>query len=183
MTSSQAAMRFDETGLSGAYVIEPEPIQDERGFFARTYCRNEFLAMGLNPNLVQCNISYNKVRGTLRGMHFQKAPHEEAKVVRCTQGGIYDVIVDLRRDSDTYTQWFGVELTAENRTALYVPEGFAHGFVTLKDDTEVLYQMSEFFDAGCAAGVRWDDPVFSIEWPIEAKVISGRDQNYKDFAQ
>ena len=175
-------MIFKESTLAGAYVIEPELISDERGFFARTYCRNEFSAKGLNPNLVQCNISYNKVRGTLRGMHFQKAPHAEAKLVRCTQGGIYDVIVDLRSDSSTFTQWFGVELTAENRTALYVPEGFAHGFVTLKDATEVLYQMSEFFDAGCAACVRWNDPVFAIEWPIQAKVISERDQNYTNFA-
>ncbi len=174
-------MRFVPLKLAGVYVIEPEPIQDERGFFARTWCRNEFLSRGLNPNLVQCNISYNKVRGTLRGMHFQKAPHEEAKLVRCTQGGIYDVIVDLRSDSSTFTQWFGVELTAENRRALYVPEGFAHGFVTLKDDTEVLYQMSEFFDAGCAAGVRWNDQAFSIQWPVEAKVISERDRNYQDF--
>lgn len=174
-------MRFIPTHLAGAYLIEPELISDERGFFARTWCRNEFAEMGLNPNLVQCNISYNKQRGTLRGMHYQKAPHAEAKLVRCTQGGVYDVIVDLRNDSKTFTQWFGVELTAENRKALYVPEGFAHGFITLKDDTEVLYQMSEFFHAECAAGVRWDDPVFLIQWPIDVKVISERDQNYPDF--
>ena len=157
-------------------------ISDERGFFARTYCRNEFAEMGLNPNLVQCNISYNKVRGTLRGMHFQKAPHAEAKLVRCTQGALYDVIVDLRNDSKTFTQWFGVELTAKNRKALYVPEGFAHGFITLKDDAEALYQMSEFFHSECSAGVRWDDPVFSIRWPIDVKVISERDRSYPNFA-
>lgn len=171
-------MRFDETGLSGAWLIEPDLISDERGFFARTYCRNEFTDKGLNPNLVQCNISFNKLRGTLRGMHFQKAPHAEAKLVRCTQGSIYDVIVDLRRDSRTYAKWFGVELTAGNRKALYVPEGFAHGFLTLRDDTEVLYQMSEFFHAECADGVRWNDPIFSISWPAAVKVISERDRVY-----
>ncbi len=147
----------------------------------RTYCRNEFTEMGLNPNLVQCSISYNKVSGTLRGMHYQKSPYAEAKLVRCTQGGIYDVIIDMRSDSKTYTQWFGAELTAENRKALYVPEGFAHGFITLRDNTEVLYQMSEFFHADCSAGVRWNDSVFSIRWPIEVNVISGRDQNYQDL--
>ncbi len=174
-------MRFVETGLSGAWLIEPDLISDERGFFARTYCRNEFAEMGLNPNLVQCNISYNKVRGTLRGMHFQKTPHEETKLVRCTQGGIYDVIVDLRNESKTFTQWFGVELTAENRKALYVPEGFAHGFLTFQDNTEVLYQMSEFFYTECAAGVRWNDPEFAIDWPGEVAVISKRDAHYPDF--
>jgi len=174
-------MRFIPTNLAGAYLIEPEPVSDERGFFARTWCWNEFADKGLNPNLVQCNISYNKARGTLRGMHYQTAPHAEAKLVRCTQGAIYDVIVDLRNDSSTFTQWFGAELTAQNRKALYVPEGFAHGFITLKDDTEMLYQMSEFFHAECAAGVHWNDPVFSIQWPIDVKVISERDQNYQDF--
>ena len=169
-------MRFVETGLSGAWLIEPDLISDERGFFARTYCRNEFADKGLNPNLAQCNISFNKLRGTLRGMHFQKALHAEAKLVRCTQGGIYDVIVDLRDNSQTYTKWFGVELTAENRKELYVPEGFAHGFLTLQDNTEVLYQMSEFFHAECADGVRWDDPIFSISWPGTVKVISERDR-------
>jgi dTDP-4-dehydrorhamnose 3,5-epimerase len=170
------------TPLVGAYLIEPEPVSDERGFFARTWCRNEFAGKGLNPNLFQCNISYNKVQGTLRGMHYQKAPYEEAKLVRCTQGAVYDVIIDLRSGSNTFTQWFGVELTAENRKALYVPEGFAHGFITLKDDTEVLYQMSEFFHAECAVGVRWNDPVFAIQWPIDVKVISKRDLAYSAFA-
>lgn len=174
-------MHFIPTNLAGAYLIEPEPTSDERGFFARTWCRYEFADKGLNPNLVQCNISYNKARGTLRGMHYQKAPHAEAKLVRCTQGAVYDVIIDLRSDSNTFTQWYGVDLTAENRKALYVPEGFAHGFITLKDDTEVLYQMSEFFHEECAAVVRWNDPVFSIQWPIDVKVISERDQNYQDF--
>ena len=174
-------MRFIETGLSGAWLIEPDLISDERGFFARTYCRNEFADKGLNPNLAQCNISFNKLRGTLRGMHFQKAPYAEAKLVRCTQGSIYDVIVDLRHDSQTFTKWFGVELTAENRNALYVPEGFAHGFLTCQDSTEVLYQMSESFHAECAAGVRWDDPLFFISWPGAVKVISERDRDYPLF--
>ena len=164
-------MIFAPTPLAGAYLIEPEPVSDERGFFARTWCRNEFADKGLNPNLVQCNISYNKARGTLRGMHYQKAPHAEAKLVRCTQGAVYDVIIDLRSGSNTFTQWYGVELTAANRKALYVPEGFAHGFITLKDDTEVLYQMSEFFHAECAAGVRWNDPVFKIAWPSTVSVM------------
>lgn len=176
-------MRFVTTPLADAYLIEPELISDERGFFARTWCHDEFLAKGLNPSLAQCNISYNKVRGTLRGMHYQKAPHAEAKLVRCTRGAIYDVIVDLRGDSATFTHWFGAELTAENRKALYVPEGFAHGFITLADDTEVLYQMSEYFHAGSAAGVRWNDPAFSIRWPTGVEVISERDRNYPDFGK
>ncbi len=174
-------MIFIPTPLAGAYLIQPEPILDERGFFARTWCQSEFAEIGLNQNLMQCNISYNKVKGTLRGMHYQKTPHKEAKLVRCTQGVIYDVIVDLRSDSNTFTQWFGVELTAKNRKAIYVPEGFAHGFITLKDDTDVLYQMSEFFHAECAVGVRWNDPVFSIQWPVDVKVVSERDKNYQDF--
>lgn len=174
-------MRFASVRLPGAYLIEPEFISDERGFFARTYCSNEFKEKGLNPNLVQCNVSYNMRRGTLRGMHFQRAPHAEAKLVRCTQGSIYDVIIDLRPDSQTFSQWFGAELSAENRKALYIPEGFAHGFITLQDDTEVLYQMSEFFHSECAAGVRWNDQAFSIQWPEAVQVISDRDQNYPDF--
>lgn len=174
-------MKFTETGLSGAWLIEPDFISDERGFFARTYCRTEFTAKGLRPDFVQSNISYNKLRGTLRGMHFQEVPHAEAKLVRCTQGALYDVIIDLRSESPTFTRWFGIELTADNRKALYVPEGFAHGFLTLQDGTEALYQMSEFFHAECAAGVRWDDPVFSISWPGTVQVISDRDRAYPLF--
>jgi dTDP-4-dehydrorhamnose 3,5-epimerase len=174
-------MLFVQTPLAGAYVIETESIPDERGFFARTFCRNQFTAQGLNPNLAQCNISFNKLRGTLRGMHYQKSPYQETKLVRCTQGAIYDVIIDLRRDSTTFTRWFGIELNTDNRKAIYVPEGFAHGFISLKDNTEVLYQMSEFFNGEYAAGVRWDDPMFSIQWPIEVMVISERDLAYLDF--
>jgi dTDP-4-dehydrorhamnose 3,5-epimerase len=162
-------------------MIEPERFEDGRGFFARTWCREEFAAQGLNADLVQCNISFNIQRGTLRGMHYQKPPHAEAKLVRCTQGALYDVVVDLRRDSATYLQWFGTALSAENRNALYVPEGCAHGFVTLEDHTEVLYQMSASYDTASAAGVRWDDPAFSIAWPIAPTVMSDRDRNYPDF--
>lgn len=171
-------MIFEETGLAGAFVIEPERREDERGFFARTWCRDEFAAHGLNPALVQCNISFNKKRGTLRGMHYQAAPHEEAKLVRCTQGAIYDVILDLRRESATFGRWVGVELTAENRRMLYVPEGFAHGFQTLEDDSEVFYQMSAFYHAESALGARWDDPAFAIAWPLPDPILSDRDRAF-----
>jgi dTDP-4-dehydrorhamnose 3,5-epimerase len=174
-------MNYTRTHLAGAYLIESEQIADKRGFFARTWCQIEFGDKGLNPHLVQCSISYNKMRGTLRGMHYQKAPHCEVKLVRCTQGSIYDVIVDMRSHSKTYTQWFGVELTAENRRALYVPEGFAHGFITLKDNSEVLYQMSEFFHPDSSIGFRWNDPRVGIRWPIDVEVISERDCSYKDI--
>lgn len=169
-------MIFTETNLKGAYIIDIEPILDERGFFARTWCRKEFGAHGLNPDLMQCNTSFNKKRGTLRGMHYQAAPYEEAKLVRCTMGAIYDVIIDIREMSETYLQWFACELTAENRKMLYVPEGFAHGFQTLVDNTEVLYQMSEFYHPDYARGIRWDDHAFAIEWPIEEKIISDNDK-------
>lgn len=174
-------MNFVPLPLQGAFVIEPEPIADERGFFARTFCREEFSAHGLNSNLVQCSVSFNKRKGTLRGMHCQKKPHEEAKLVRCTKGAIYDVIIDLRTDSLTFKRWAGIELSAENHKAIFIPEGFAHGFLTLADESEVFYQMSELFHSECAAGVRWDDPVFAIEWPGDIGVMSERDKNYPDF--
>ncbi|WP_136416245.1 dTDP-4-dehydrorhamnose 3,5-epimerase [Herbaspirillum sp. ST 5-3] len=174
-------MKFTPLRLSGAFLIEPEPLADERGFFSRTFCAHEFAEHGLETSLVQCSISYNKLKGTLRGMHYQKSPHEEAKLVRCTMGAIHDVIVDLRPDSPTCRQWTAVELNAENRSALYVPKGFAHGFLTLVDDTEVFYQMSAFFHAECAAGVRWNDPVFAIDWPAQVQVISSRDNSYPGF--
>jgi dTDP-4-dehydrorhamnose 3,5-epimerase len=172
---------FRETKLPGAFVIEPERLEDERGFFARTWCEREFRAHGLNPRLVQCNVSYNRARSTLRGMHYQAAPHEEAKLVRCTMGAVHDVVVDLRPDSPTFRQWVAVELSARNRTMLYVPEGFAHGFQTLEDDTEVFYQMSELYHPECARGVRWDDPAFGIEWPLPPRALSERDRQYVDF--
>ena len=176
-------MIFRETKLKGAFIIEPERLEDERGFFARTFCQEEFEAHGLNPAVVQCNISFNKKRGTLRGMHYQVVPHEEAKLVRCTRGAIYDVIIDLRPESPTLKQWVGVELTADNRRMLYIPEGFAHGFQTLEDDTEVFYQMSEFYHLECARGVRWDDRVFGIEWPLAEVIISAKDRGYSNFEQ
>jgi dTDP-4-dehydrorhamnose 3,5-epimerase len=173
---------FRETKLKGAYVIEPERFEDERGFFARTWCRKEFENHGLNPALVQCNISFNKKKGTLRGMHYQTAPHAEVKLVRCTLGSIYDVIIDLRQDSETYKDWFGVELNRDNHKMLYIPENFAHGFLTLEDNTEVFYQMSGFYYAECAKGVRWNDPAFSIQWPAGLSIISDRDRDCPDFA-
>lgn len=174
-------MKFVSLPLQGAFVIEPDPIVDERGFFARTFCREFFASHGLNPNLVQCSVSFNKLKGTLRGMHYQKKPHEEAKLVRCTMGAIYDVILDLRPDSPTFNLWVGIELSAANRCALYIPEGFAHGFLTLADESEVFYQMSEFFHSECNDGVRWNDPAFAIDWPGEVTLMSERDRCYPDF--
>lgn len=225
-------MLFTETKLQGAYLIDLQKNEDDRGFFARSYCFREFEQHGLNPRVVQCNISYNAKKGTLRGMHYQVPPYEEAKLVRCTMGVIYDVIVDLRPNSTTFCQWFGVvlsspssllaahcspltvhssqltadrllssahssQLTADNLAVtayssqltvdcyrmLYIPEGFAHGFITLEDDTEVFYQMSEFYAPDSGRGFRWNDPAFGIEWPMEPAVISEKDQSYPDFSR
>jgi dTDP-4-dehydrorhamnose 3,5-epimerase len=170
------------TELPEAKLVELERIEDERGFFARSFCARDFQAEGLDPCVAQCNVSYNRRRGTLRGMHFQRAPYAEAKLVRCTRGGIYDVIVDLRPDSPSFRRWLAVELTDENRRALYVPPGFAHGFQTLADDCEVFYQMSEFYVPDAATGVRWNDPAFAIAWPIANPILSPRDASYPDFA-
>ena len=216
-------MLFKETTLKGAFIIEPEKLEDNRGFFARSFCVREFEKHGLNPRLVQCNISYNRKKGTLRGMHFQIPPFAEAKLVRCTHGAIYDVIVDLRPDSATYCQWIGVELsalgspsaadrsqltassflasadrsqlTASSSLAsadcsllpahyrmLFIPEGFAHGFITLEDHTEIFYQMSEFYAPDSARGFRWDDPTFEIRLPLQISVISDRDASYPRFS-
>jgi dTDP-4-dehydrorhamnose 3,5-epimerase len=175
-------MKFIPTLLNGAYIIVPEFHEDERGAFARTFCQKEFREHGLRDCIVQCNISFNKKKGTLRGMHYQTAPHEEAKLVRCTAGAIYDVIVDLRQTSPTYRKWTSVELTAANRLALYVPEGFAHGFQTLCDDSEVFYQMSEFYHPECAGGFRWNDPKFDIQWPISTLITSISDRDYADYS-
>jgi dTDP-4-dehydrorhamnose 3,5-epimerase len=174
-------MIFVPTPVAGAFVIEPEPLVDERGFFARSFCEDEFGSHGLNPRVVQCSISFNRRRGALRGLHYQRAPHREAKVVRCTAGAIYDVIVDLRPESPTFRRHFAIELAARTRTMLYVPEGCAHGFQTLADDTEVYYQMSERFAPDAAAGVRWNDDAFGIAWPLEVTVIAERDRSYPDF--
>jgi dTDP-4-dehydrorhamnose 3,5-epimerase len=173
-------MNFRQTALSGVFLIDPEPKEDQRGFFARTVCAHEFAVHGLTAHFVQASISFNRWRHTLRGLHFQRAPHEEDKLVRCTSGALYDVVVDLRPQSSTYLNWFGVELTAANRRALYVPKGLAHGFVTLADRTELLYQMSAFYAPGFADGIRWNDPRIGIAWPVPEPIISDRDANYPD---
>jgi dTDP-4-dehydrorhamnose 3,5-epimerase len=175
-------MIFTELPLSGAYVIEPELHVDERGFFARLWCQDEFAARGLETRLVQCSLSHNRNAGTLRGMHYQVAPYEEVKIVRCTRGAIFDVIIDLRPDSPTAWRHCGVELTALNRKMMYIPRGFAHGFQTLQDDTEVTYQMSEFYHPASARGLRWNDPAFGISWPpVEHRIMAQRDATYPDF--
>jgi dTDP-4-dehydrorhamnose 3,5-epimerase len=174
-------MIFTETRLKGAYIIELEKRWDDRGFFARSWCENEFAEHNLNPRLVQCNISFNKKKGTLRGMHYQAEPRAEAKLVRCTRGTIYDVIIDLRPNSPTFKQHAGEELTAESHKMLYAPEGFAHGFQALEDNSEVFYQMSEFYAPQHSRGVRWNDPVFGIVWPIREPIMLERDRNYPDF--
>jgi dTDP-4-dehydrorhamnose 3,5-epimerase len=174
-------MTFHETRLPGVLEIHIEPLQDERGFFARTWCREEFNRHGLNPDLAQCSISFNKRKGTLRGLHYQAPPFQECKLVRCTRGAIHDVVVDLRSQSPTYRSWVGAVLSAENRCMMYVPEGCAHGFLTLEDESEVLYQMSQVYNAESARGVRWDDPAFRIQWPAAVAVISDRDRNYSNF--
>jgi dTDP-4-dehydrorhamnose 3,5-epimerase len=175
-------MIFTETELRGAYVIDLDRREDERGFFARAWCADELAARGLSARIAQCNVSYNGSEGTLRGMHYQAAPHGEVKLVRCTRGAIYDVIVDLRRDSTTYKHWTGVTLSAENRRALYVPEGFAHGYQTLEAGTETFYFVSEFYAPEAERGVRWDDPAFAIRWPdTERRTISEKDRSWPDY--
>lgn len=176
-------MIFRESKLQGVFEIHLEPQPDERGFFARAWCEKEFEAHGLNPRLVQCNVSFNRRKGTLRGVHYQMPPHAEAKLVRCTKGSIYDVVVDLRRESATFKGWIAAVLTAMNHNMICVPEGCGHAFLTLEDETEVFYQMSEFYDAESARGVRWDDPAFQIVWPGEVEVISERDRTYPNFEQ
>ncbi len=171
-------MKFFETELNDPYIIEIEKHEDERGFFARTFCVNEFAEEGIDFNPVQRNLSYNKSKHTLRGMHYQGSPYEEAKLVSCVNGSIYDVIIDIREDSSTLNKWIGVELSASNRKMLFVPKGFAHGFLTLEDDTEVSYLMSDFYKPGVGKGIRWDDPFYNIEWPAEAEIISKKDRNW-----
>ena len=169
------------TPCAGAFVIEPERLADDRGFFVRTWCANEAEAHGVNPHVVQCSVSANKRRGTLRGMHYQAAPYEEAKLVRCLRGAMYDVIIDLRPTSATFRRHFAVTLTATEGRAVYVPEGFAHGFQTLEDDTDVLYQMSTFYVPSHSRGVRWNDPAFGISWPPAERIMTERDRSYPDF--
>lgn len=174
-------MIFTETPLKGAFVIEPELLEDARGFFARTWCERELGARGLETRIAQWSVSFNKKKGTLRGMHYQVPPAAEVKIVRCIRGSMYDVIIDLRPDSPTFTGHFAVVLTAENRKMLYVPTGFAHGFQTLEDNTEVFYQISEFYSPDHSRGVRWDDPAFGIQWPDDDRMIADRDRSYPDF--
>ena len=176
-------MKFTTTSLKDAILIEPEPRPDERGFFARTYCRNEFAEAGLETDFVQGNMSFNRAKGTLRGMHFQYPPHEEVKVVRCIRGAIYDVIIDLRPDSPSYLKWQGFELTEDNGLQLYVPRGFAHGFLTLSDGAAVAYQVSAFYAPGAEGGVRWNDPQFAIEWSADVTVLSPKDAAWPDFSR
>lgn len=174
-------MNFQQTKLPGVFEVELERKIDERGFFARSWCQREFEEHGLIPRLVQCSVSFNERKGTLRGIHYQSAPYWETKIVRCTQGAIYDVVVDLRPQSRTFKDWIAVVLNAEKRNMVYVPEGCAHGFLTLEDQTEVFYQTSEFYNAELSRGVRWDDPAFQIAWPGEVEVISDRDRTHPNF--
>jgi dTDP-4-dehydrorhamnose 3,5-epimerase len=174
-------MIFSETKLSGVFLIEPEVHADDRGSFARTFCLDDFESADISFYVVQANTSFNKFAGTLRGMHYQVSPFEEAKVVRCTRGALYDVIVDLRSDSPTLGQWFATELNAENRKSVFAPEGCAHGFQTLVDNTEVSYLMSEYYAPEAASGVRYDDPAFGIEWPLPVSSVSDRDRSWPDF--
>jgi dTDP-4-dehydrorhamnose 3,5-epimerase len=174
-------MLFTELELPGAYIVAPERRADSRGWFARTYCRDEFAARGLAYDFVQCSMSCSARRGTLRGMHFQISPHEEAKLVRCTRGAILDVVLDLRPMAATFRQWISVQLTAGNGLAVFIPAGFAHGFQTLADDTDVFYQMADRYHPGSAVGVRWDDPAFDIDWPIRPPILSARDAAHGDF--
>jgi dTDP-4-dehydrorhamnose 3,5-epimerase len=167
-----------ETTVPGVHVVETEPVEDERGFFARVFAAADFEERGLVAAVAECSISFNRARLTLRGLHYQHAPHEEAKLVRCTRGAVYDVALDLRRDSPTYLRWEAVELSSENRLALYVPPGCAHGFLTLEDGCELLYQISQRYEPASAAGVRWDDPSVGIEWPASPAVISERDASF-----
>ena len=174
-------MNFVETPLRGSYVIEVEKHEDERGFFARSWCAREFDAKGLDTTLAQSNVSFNKLKGTLRGLHYQIPPHAEVKLVRCTKGSLFDVIVDLRKDSPTFLKWVGIELTATNHRMLYIPKLFAHGFQTLEDDTEIFYQMSEFYEPAASKGLRWSDPRLGINWPDAGRTMSQKDQAYPNL--
>ena len=175
-------MIFTETAIAGAWILTPERRDDKRGFFARVWCERELAQRGLETRVAQCSVSWNRQRGTLRGLHYQIAPHEEVKLVRCTRGAVYDVIVDLRPASPSVGRHAAIELTAENRLTLYIPKGFAHGFQTLDDDTEMFYKMSEFHAPDAGRGARWDDPAFGISWPISEPILNERDRSYPDIA-
>jgi dTDP-4-dehydrorhamnose 3,5-epimerase len=175
-------MKFIETGLPGAVIVEIEKLEDQRGFFARTWCKKEFEKHDLDAEMVQANVSFNHSKGTLRGMHYQVEPHGETKLVRCTQGAVYDVIIDLRPGSQTYRRWFGVELSAANYRMLFVPKMFAHGYQTLVDESAVAYQVGQFYTPGSERGIRYDDSAFDIRWPLNVSIISDKDKNWPDFA-
>jgi dTDP-4-dehydrorhamnose 3,5-epimerase len=179
----EAGVIFTPTRIKDVYIVDLDKREDERGFFARGFCKNEFEQHGLNSRVVQANISYNKFKGTLRGMHYQVAPSEETKFIRCTKGAVYDVIIDLRKGSETYKEWLGVELTDQNYRMLYIPENFAHGFQTLKDDSEVMYLVSEFYAPAQERGVRYNDPMFGVSWPLPVSQISTKDTNWADFLE
>jgi dTDP-4-dehydrorhamnose 3,5-epimerase len=174
-------MKFNSTDIDGLYYVDIDRLKDERGFFGRAFCRQEFDEIGLDSEVCQANISYNQRAGTLRGMHYQKPPYQESKFIRCIRGSIYDVVIDLRKNSPTYCHSFGIELNDENRTALFVPKDFAHGFVTLTDDTEVIYMVSQSYVPNAEEGIRWDDPVFAIDWPINPSLVSSKDAQWPDF--
>lgn len=176
-------MKFSETKLEGAFIVDLQRLSDERGFFARSFCQDEFKEHGLIADVVQANLSWNESKGTLRGMHYQHDPYQETKFIRCTRGAIFDVIIDLRRDSPTYGDWLGVELTADNHRALYVPRDFAHGFITLEDQTEVSYLVSQGYQPGAEGGIRWNDPKFNVQWPIDPVCVSEKDANWPDFKE
>ena len=175
-------MIFTETKLKGAFILEVKRLEDERGFFGRSWCKKEMEDHGLNSNVVQANVSFNHKKGTLRGMHFQFSPYQETKLIRCTKGAIYDVIIDLRKNSPTYKQWIGVELTEDNYKMLFVPEDFAHGFITLQDNTAVTYQVTQYYTPGAEGGIRWNDPAVGIEWPVPVEVVSQKDKVHPDYA-
>jgi dTDP-4-dehydrorhamnose 3,5-epimerase len=175
-------MKFNNTGIDELYTVNINRLEDERGFFGRVFCSQEFDEMNIESRVCQANISYNKLAGTMRGMHYQKTPFQETKFIRCINGSIYDVVIDLRKDSTTYCQSFGVELNDKNRTALFVPKDFAHGFVTLQDDTEVMYMVSQSYVPNAEDGIRWNDPLFSLDWPIEPVVVSSKDNSWPDFS-
>lgn len=174
-------MKFEETSLKGAYIIEVDKLGDNRGFFGRLWCKNELKKYNLNTNIVQSNVSFNEKKGTLRGMHFQKKPFQETKLVRCTKGSVYDVIIDLRPNSSTYKKWFGVKLTDNNHKMIYVPENFAHGFLTLEENSEVYYLITQFYNNAAEVGLKWNDTAFNIEWPVEVKEISEKDNSHPFF--
>ncbi|AFS80013.1 dTDP-4-dehydrorhamnose 3,5-epimerase [Candidatus Nitrosopumilus koreensis AR1] len=174
-------MKFHELKIKGVFIVEIEKIEDERGFFARTWDKNEFLKNNLNPEIVQCNISFNSKKGTIRGMHYQESPYEEAKIVKCVKGKVFEVFIDLRKNSETFKKWGSVELSSEENFELYVPEGFALGFQTLEDNTELFYQMSQYYMPENANGIRWDDPMFNIKWPMTPSIISQKDKDWTNF--